>query len=369
MLNIISRSVYQLNPTGPKKVVSNLIAGLKKANISFVLNKAPLSTGCTLIHDDLTALAYVQTRYKNGEIAAKDFLNKKLIVGPNIAFDPSELERAIPGIMTKEDSILMHATLLCPSAWVKAFWIKRGFTTPISIWPVGVDTVSFDPKHLRSKLNISIDDIAKDLIVYTKGRDQADMDEVVSRLTDQGITYTLLKYGTYTEPELMHAALTHKLALVIVSSESQGIALEELMSLNLPLLVWNISTVNQKSVLAQQKNIDNSYTIGGTESATSVPYFDPRCGLVVDDINDIVPALHNMLHSLEQFAPRDYVLEHLSLDGQARALLSLFDTQTNTDTAQVAHEKHHYKNWRNRTWFLPWLLCKYIIKYIRWKLQ
>ncbi len=31
MLNIISRSVYQLNPTGPKKVVSNLIAGLKQA--------------------------------------------------------------------------------------------------------------------------------------------------------------------------------------------------------------------------------------------------------------------------------------------------------------------------------------------------
>lgn len=369
MLNIISRSVYQLNPTGPKKVVSNLIKGLKRTHIPFVLNKVPLATSYTLIHDDLTALAYIQAKYKIGEIAAEDITSKKLIIGPNIAFDPSELERAIPGIMTMEDSILKHATFLCPSTWVEAFWRKRGFCTPISIWPVGVDTYTFDPEALRTQLKLSHDDIQKDILVYSKGRDQRDIDEAISRLTDQGITYTLLTYGTYAETELIRAALTHKLALVIVSSESQGIALEELMSLNLPLLVWNISTVNQKSVLTEEKYIDNTHPIGGTESATSIPYFDPRCGLVVDNINDIVPALHNMLHSLEQFTPREYVLEHLSLEGQAKALLSLSDTLDTGDTPKIQDTKHHYKNWRNRTWLLPWLLCKYIIKYLRWKLS
>lgn len=233
MLNIISRSIYQFNPTGPKKVVQNLILGLKKLKVPFVVNKSPLCTDITLIHDDISALAYLQKQFKENKINPNIFAHKTVLIGPNIAFDPAELERLIPGILTDEASVLKFTKLICPSEWVRDFWIHRGYKTDILIWPVGVDTEQFNPQNIRITPLIDSSTIKKDILVYTKGRDQADIESVVELLTEQGFTFTVLAYGEYTEKELIKHALTHSVGLIITSSESQGLALEELMALNL----------------------------------------------------------------------------------------------------------------------------------------
>lgn len=374
MLNIISRSIYQLNPTGPKKVVQNLILGLKKSEIPFVTNKSPLCTDVTLIHDDITALAYVQKQFKAGKIDQSIFTHKTLLIGPNIAFDPAELEKLIPGILTKEDSVLQFAKLICPSEWVRDFWINRGYKADILIWPVGVDTEQFDPHLLRAQFSIDTNSIKKDILVYTKGRDQSDIDSAVELLTEQGFTFTVLSYGSYTERELIQHALTHTVGLVIVSSESQGLALEELMALNLPLLVWNIETVNQRTLQPKIIPCGTNYTsrnISGNELATSVPYFSSECGIVVKKIDEIVPALQSMLHTLERFHPRTYIENNLSLAKQARDLVASHVSKEDTDKSNGLATKKHIlcKNWRNRTWLLPILYLKYALKYLRWKLK
>lgn len=374
MLNIISRSIYQFNPTGPKKVVQNLILGLKKLKVPFVVNKSPLCTDITLIHDDISALAYLQKQFKENKINPNIFAHKTVLIGPNIAFDPAELERLIPGILTDEASVLKFTKLICPSEWVRDFWIHRGYKTDILIWPVGVDTEQFNPQNIRITPLIDSSTIKKDILVYTKGRDQADIESVVELLTEQGFTFTVLAYGKYTEKELIKHALTHSVGLIITSSESQGLALEELMALNIPLLVWNIETINQRTVqsnLFTQVTHPTSKNVGENECATSVPYFSSECGIIVKRIDEIIPALQNMVHAPKQFHPRAYIERNLSLTKQAQDLVSLHDSKNTSSTSEQSDTKNHMvcKNWRNRTWMLPILYTRYILKYLIWKLK
>jgi hypothetical protein len=375
MLNIISRSIYQLNPAGPKKVVQNLIRGLRLNKTPFVVNKKPMCTDLTLIHDDLSALAYIQKRYTSGSISSSDFELHRVLLGPNLTFNPSTLEAAIPGIMTKENSVLQYCTFICPSLWVETFWRTQGFATKIAVWPVGVDTYTFDPvlqkQHLEKRKSVSAANLHRDILIYTKGRSQEDIYSVIQILDAQGLTYTTLQYGEYNEQELIDAALTHALCISVISSESQGLAIQELLALNIPILVWNISYLNQKSVLNLQHPEQKS-TTEKHDPATSVPYFDERCGVIVDHVSDILPTVIHMLHNRNQFTPRSYILENMSLEKQAQALLHIGDTYTKENSGTnnpTSSQKYHMKNWRNRTWLYPWLVTKYIIKFLYWKLR
>lgn len=354
MLNIISQSIYQYNPAGPKKVVHNLINGLKRISYPYTINRTPLCTDITLIHDDIAALAYLQKKYVSGKITNEDFLKKTLLIGPNIAFDPSELERHIPGIMNFESSILSQAIFICPSEWVEHFWRKRGFSGNIAMWPVGVDTYYFDPV-LQKQAQKTLLPLEKDVLIYTKGRSEIDLTKTIDLIREQGLTYSILKYGDYTERQLINYALSHRLCLVIDSSESQGLALQELMALNIPLLIWDIGSANQQSALETPQTIE--------DPATSVPFFDQRCGIVVSHIEDIMPVLTNMIHGQNQFSPRTYISTNLSLEKQAQALVDLGHKKPPEVSGSI-----YCKLWRNRTWKLPWLTFKYLAKYLRWKL-
>ncbi len=61
--------------------------------------------------------------------------------------------------------------------------------------------------------------------------------------------------------------------------------------------------------------------------ATSVPFFDERCGLTFRSVSDFSERLRLFIHGLRSgaFIPRNYVLENLTLAGCARRYLDVLE--------------------------------------------
>jgi glycosyltransferase involved in cell wall biosynthesis len=95
--------------------------------------------------------------------------------------------------------------------------------------------------------------------------------------------------------------------LFLCEHESQGLAYQEALATDVPLLAWD-----------QGWCLDpNRFAWGQPHiPATSVPYFDRRCGLTFRGIDQFSQKLTEFfdLSVSGTFAPRSYVTERLSLE-------------------------------------------------------
>jgi hypothetical protein len=85
--------------------------------------------------------------------------------------------------------------------------------------------------------------------------------------------------------------------------ESQGFALEEALSCNVPLLVWDVLSMNQE-------NGPNYADI----PATTIPYWDSRCGEIFYRREHFDYAYRLFMSKLRHFKPREYVLSNLTME-------------------------------------------------------
>ncbi len=305
MLNIISKAYNSQTTSGPKKVVDNLIKGLDILGYPYVINKSLDSCHRLWIHDDSRALKFV---YKLGYT--------KVIVGPNISFKEKY-----------EDIVLLQ-----PSEWSKNFCTTYKYSSgPVDVWPTGIDTDLFFPKT---------DDILKThVLVYFKERYEHELESVENLLKEKNITYTLIRYGSYKEDDykdVLHAATY---GIWIGRQESQGIALQEALSCDVPLLVWDVSSIGHwNPINRKQKNFFTDEEMN-FEEATSAPYFSSECGILVTSESELSTAVETMEKEYAKFNPRTYILENLSLKNQALAFLSLFEKHYGLTVASGYKEK------------------------------
>ena len=89
------------------------------------------------------------------------------------------------------------------------------------------------------------------------------------------------------------------IAVFLSTFETQGIALAEAWSMNVPTLVWDPQG-------------DAEWLGRRFRSASSAPYLTPATGVAFGDIGDLKPALDRALQSLGSFQPRDWVLENMT---------------------------------------------------------
>ena len=95
-----------------------------------------------------------------------------------------------------------------------------------------------------------------------------------------------------------------KFGIWIDAHESQGFALQEALSCNVPLLVWNISSMADE----HNSNYPRHFV------ATTTPYWDERCGEQFYNVNDFHAKLNLFLSKLDGYKPREYILENMSFE-------------------------------------------------------
>ncbi len=144
-------------------------------------------------------------------------------------------------------------------------------------------------------------------LIYFKNRNQEDLEKVITLLNSKKIEYNLFEYGNYSNSKLKKYANKSKFCILLNSTESQGLAVQEILSRNLPMIVWDLKS-----------NINNVY-------ASSVPYFDDRCGLIASNFNDFTYNFDNFISNLESYNPMDLIQENLTGEKFIQNLNNEFD--------------------------------------------
>jgi len=159
-------------------------------------------------------------------------------------------------------------------------------------------------------------------LLYYKERSRHELAEVERTLREKGIEFHTLAYGSYQQHEYVRLLQTHAYVVWLGGSETQGIALQEALAMNVPVLVLDAPSLFEVDYLLARGRFPSRLK---QFRCTSVPYFDPRCGIVVDGWQFLGSALERMQECWHTFRPREFVRETLSLDVQASRFVGLFE--------------------------------------------
>ena len=128
-------------------------------------------------------------------------------------------------------------------------------------------------------------------------------------LKNKGITYIIFNYGNYTENDYLSSLKKCKFMISLDAHESQGFALQEAMSCNVPLLVLDAKSMHEET---NNSNFTYSYLHNKKLLATSVPYWSEECGIKITDINKMSESIDNMMLNYKKYEPRNYIINTLS---------------------------------------------------------
>ena len=182
--------------------------------------------------------------------------------------------------------------------------------------PFPVDTTTFCPQDSYEK--------KYDCFIYFKGRKQELLPWAESRLKSMGLRYVVLRYGSYTEDEYLHVLRSSKFGIWIGSHESQGFALQEALSTNTPLAVWNVKSMfdehNRENKICYNED-QRLYKL----KATSVPYWEARCGELFYEKEEFDTTVQKVLANYSDYSPRAYIEETLSAKACYKRLLTVLE--------------------------------------------
>jgi len=220
-------------------------------------------------------------------IDVKLYPNTKFVFGPQFSVFPDKKFDLIHG--DKVAYIIL-------SKWCYDIYAADPLTQGIRLEaiPFGVDTERFReivPRAQRNKV-----------FIYHKFRNPDELQVLMTLLQMKGIDFRVFSYHQkYQEQDYLDYLQQAKYGIWFGGHESQGFALQEALSCNVPLFVWSVTSMSQE--------YGSSYPF---IPATTVPYWDYRCGEVIHDLREFAPMFEIFLSRLDHYKPREYVLENLS---------------------------------------------------------
>ena len=266
---------------GPHKVVDNLIKSLDQEKIDYTINEEKYEHNF-LVQYDATA------HEKHSKIE-----QDTTIIGPQVWMFDGYGQFLI-------ENQNYYKKIIAPSQWVKDKFINK-FNLPenkISVWPVGIETFNNER------------DITYDCLIYFKRREQKELDAVKQFLDSKNLTYKMVQYGGYGEDGFKQLVNSAKFCFLINGTESQGIAVQEIMSMGVPIIAWDI-----KEWLDQGE----AYRV----PATSIPYWDERCGEVFFNIEDLEVTFSKFYATLDKYDPKAFIKDNLSFECSVKTLLEI----------------------------------------------
>jgi hypothetical protein len=240
-------------------------------------------------------LSYYDVIYSPSKPINATLPTTKFIYGPHFSVFPDRKLNQIP--------IGQKAVYIQPSDWAKNAW--GTINIPLRTFSFPVDIQRFAPlTNQKTKV-----------FVYTKRREPRHVEYVCKFLKQNGIEYEFFDYvKRYREEEYLKTLQQAKYGIIVDAHESQGFAIEEALSCGVPLLVWNVKTMNQEWKSRYQPI-----------PCTTIPYWDDRCGEFFYNQEDFFPTFQKFTQNLSNYKPREYILENLNVEVCASRLKQLIE--------------------------------------------
>ena len=286
MINLYYSEAYwghSATMNGPHKVVKNLLMSLEQEKIDYVINEEKFKNNFLLQYD------------WTGHLKHSELDLEHCIIGPQIwMFDEH--------VNDLKENPSYYKSLITPSQWVKDLYVNKfGFPeNKISNWPVGVE--EFD----------NVREVNYDCLIYFKRRDQSELEIVKKFLVSKGLSYRMVEYGGYSEDGFKQLVNSAKFCFLINGTESQGIAVQEIMSMGVPIIAWDI-----KEWLDQGE----AYRV----PATSIPYWDERCGEVFFNKDELEETFSKFYATINEYDPKSFIRDNLSFSKTVEQLMEIFN--------------------------------------------
>jgi hypothetical protein len=202
-----------------------------------------------------------------------------------------------------------RSVFIVPSQWCIDVYssFKECENLKIKLVPFGVDTERFnETMHIQNRNRV---------FIYFKGRHPQELNFIENVLRSNNIEYRVFSYRhRYDENEYVEYLQNAKYGIWLDAHESQGFALEEALSCNVPLLVWSVTSMNQE--------YGQNYA---DIPATTIPYWDERCGEVFYNISEFGEKINLFLSKLNSYKPREFIIEKLSMNVCEQQLIKLIE--------------------------------------------
>lgn len=317
------RAIVRRIVRGPRRVMGlervflNLVAGLDRLGVSYRVND------------------YEHLQRHPGEVACvigKPRVLDRMPRDTPIVFGPAVHNHPVDAPTLFADHRILGVLVLCE-------WARQMFAIhwpgKVHTWPVGIDTDRWMPTE----------EVAKDIdvLVYVKircqpARDNAAVrDPVLETLRASGVRVATITYGHYRE-EHFHALLKRSRSMVFLCEhETQGIALQQALSCDVPVFAWDFGGVWQ-----DPDYYPHRVSFG---PVTSVPYWDARCGMKFVDAAGFRDGFSTFWSHVADgdFSPRRFILDNLTLEARARAYVDLVGklsrTAGDTDAGSVERQR------------------------------
>jgi len=274
-------------------IIKQYIHHKNKIGIIFMLNKLKISYKIGTPKD---IPDYDVIYFPSSEFNTSNYKNKKFIFGPHFSVFP------IANQLKQIKNINNNSFYITPSIWVKHIWINPYI--PIKVLPFAIDCDKFKPDEIKKRDKV---------FIYFKNRHREDLNFIKSYLNEKKIDYFIFVYSKYNEKDYLQYLKESKYGIVIAGHESQGFAIEEALSCNVPLLVWRVNSM-------KQENGKNKYN---DIYATTIPYWDKRCGEFFTKKSDFEKTYNTFMSNLDIYKPREYVLENLNDEACSKLLYNL----------------------------------------------
>ena len=234
------------------------------------------------------------------------FPNITFIFGPHFSVFPNKMLSII-------NNIHRNCIYIQPSEWCVNIWGNMGVEQilPLKMMPFPVNTELFKPildeKNKKNKV-----------FIYFKRRNESELNILENYLRERKIQYEVFDYvKKYEENDYLKTLQEAKFGIVLGSHESQGFALQEAMACNVPLIVWNVTNMNQE-VGSNHPSLP----------ATSIPYWDERCGEYFTKWEQWENWFNVFLKNIktgEKYKPREFIMENLSTVPCAERFMKLLN--------------------------------------------
>jgi hypothetical protein len=232
------------------------------------------------------------------ELVPNTFANKLVISGPHLL--PHDI------IQSSINDLCIWNAL---NDWVKNLFISvnPNLKCICAPFPIPYNLPDLTPNQ----------DIEKtDILIYFKQRPYELLTNckiiVDNLLTQSKYAKDLIRvfeYGKYDYETWTESLKRSKFVIFLIASESQGFAVQEAMSLDVPIIMWDITELNQA-------NIESPRWFDRPEYHKHIPvtgatiWNDADCGIKVNDYISFKNAVQHMFSSYDKYHPRSLLIQH-----------------------------------------------------------
>jgi hypothetical protein len=182
--------------------------------------------------------------------------------------------------------------LIVPSDWVLQLYRDDApeLLPKIHLCPCGVDTDYWMPSPGRKRDRV---------VVYGKSGPEAFCEEVEQVVASLGWQLVRVRYGQYDAASYREVLESSAIGVFLSSFETQGLALAEAWSMDVPTVVWD-------------PHGPAEWDGRSFQAGSSCPFLTVATGRTWRTIEELGPALRDTLQKRSEFRPREWVSLHMT---------------------------------------------------------